>query len=95
MAVAERLAPPLQCLAVQQLSSGEVALGVQQRAEVADGGECVRVSITEGPANHLQRLTVQRLSLVIWICARSAWSRALRSSMLRASRQLSMHRPQR
>eukprot|EP00964_Phaeocystis_antarctica_P004581 scaffold2471_cov63-Phaeocystis_antarctica.AAC.6 len=37
MPLAERLAPPLQRLAAQRLSSGEVALGLQQQAEVADG----------------------------------------------------------
>ena len=41
MEIAECLVPPLQRLAVQRLSSGEVALGLQQfRAELADTRTC-------------------------------------------------------
>ena len=54
--VAEGLAPCLQCLAVQRLGGGEVALGVQQHAEVVDGDERARMPIAEGLAPHLQRL---------------------------------------
>ena len=64
MPIAVGLALPHQRLALQRLCGGEVALGVQQRAEVADGEERVWMSIAEGPAVHLQPLTVQRLGLV-------------------------------
>ena len=56
MPIAVGLTPPLQRLAVQWLSGGEVALGLQQHAEVADGGERVRMPIAEGLALYLQRL---------------------------------------
>eukprot|EP00964_Phaeocystis_antarctica_P031156 scaffold17633_cov65-Phaeocystis_antarctica.AAC.2 len=62
MPIAKGFASHLQRLAAQQLSGGEVALFLQQRAEVADGAERVRMPIAEGLAQHLQRLTVQRLS---------------------------------
>ena len=64
MPTAEGLAPPLQRLAAQRLGRGEVALGLQQQAEVADAGERVRMPTAEGLALHHQRLAVQRLGLV-------------------------------
>ena len=42
--------------AAQQLSGGEVTLGLQQRAEVVDGGERARMPVAEGLAHSLQRL---------------------------------------
>eukprot|EP00964_Phaeocystis_antarctica_P088469 scaffold56307_cov63-Phaeocystis_antarctica.AAC.3 len=62
MPTAERLAPPLQRLAEQRLSGGEVALVQHQRAEVVDGDESVQMPIAERLACHLQRLAEQRLS---------------------------------
>eukprot|EP00964_Phaeocystis_antarctica_P111502 scaffold75857_cov64-Phaeocystis_antarctica.AAC.2 len=62
MPTAGGLALHRQRLTVQWLSGGEVALGVQQRAEAADGGERARMPIAEGLARRLQRLAVQRLS---------------------------------
>eukprot|EP00964_Phaeocystis_antarctica_P087792 scaffold55803_cov63-Phaeocystis_antarctica.AAC.1 len=62
MPIAERLAQPLQRLAAQRLSGGEVALVLQQHAEVADGDERVRMPIAKGLALRLQRLAAQRLS---------------------------------
>eukprot|EP00964_Phaeocystis_antarctica_P162582 scaffold137100_cov102-Phaeocystis_antarctica.AAC.1 len=59
---AEGLSFHLQRLAEQRLSGGEVTLGAQQRAEVADRAERVRVPIAEGLARHLQHLAVKRLS---------------------------------
>eukprot|EP00964_Phaeocystis_antarctica_P119975 scaffold83733_cov59-Phaeocystis_antarctica.AAC.4 len=57
MPIAEGLVPPLQRLAYQQLSGGEVALVQhQQHAEVADGGERARVTMAERLALPLQRL---------------------------------------
>eukprot|EP00964_Phaeocystis_antarctica_P016678 scaffold9175_cov57-Phaeocystis_antarctica.AAC.7 len=47
---------------LQRLSCGEVALDLQERAEVADGEESAWVPIAECLAPHLQRLTQQRLS---------------------------------
>ena len=44
MLVAERLSPPLQVLAEERLRAFQVALGVQQRAEVADRAERARVT---------------------------------------------------
>eukprot|EP00964_Phaeocystis_antarctica_P065997 scaffold39858_cov59-Phaeocystis_antarctica.AAC.1 len=61
MPIAEGLALPLQRLALQRLSAGEVALGPQQRAEVVDGDERVWIPVAEGLARHLQRLAKQRL----------------------------------
>ena len=98
------LALRLQRLATQRLSGGEVALVIQQPAEVVGGGERVRMPIAERLTRHLQCLAEQRFSLVDmpWACSsiasefrvemvlspsvRLAWSRALRSSMLSASR---------
>ena len=65
MARAKGLAPPLQRLAVQRLRGGEVTLGLQQHAEVADGVERVRMPTAEGLAPHLQRLAKQRLGPVV------------------------------
>ena len=65
MPIAEGVAPPLQRLAAQRLRGGEVALGVQQHAEVADGAERVRMPVAVGLECHLQRLAVQRLRLVL------------------------------
>eukprot|EP00964_Phaeocystis_antarctica_P103717 scaffold68969_cov64-Phaeocystis_antarctica.AAC.1 len=62
MVIAKGLARPLQRLAAQWLSGGEIALVLQQRAEVADGMERVRMSAAEGLTRHLQRLPEQRLS---------------------------------
>eukprot|EP00964_Phaeocystis_antarctica_P024648 scaffold13819_cov73-Phaeocystis_antarctica.AAC.2 len=62
MPIAEGLTLPLQRLAAQRLSGGEVALVLQQRAECADGDERVRMPITEDFALHLQRLAAQRHS---------------------------------
>ena len=56
MQVAERLT------AEQQLSGGEVALGLQQQAEVVNGEERFRMPIAELLAPHLQRLAEQRLN---------------------------------
>eukprot|EP00964_Phaeocystis_antarctica_P070050 scaffold42617_cov57-Phaeocystis_antarctica.AAC.3 len=80
MLIAERVALHLQSLAVQQLSGGvvffglqqyaerlsggEVALVVQQRAEVADGDERVQMPIAVRLPLHLQHLAEQRLGLV-------------------------------
>ena len=47
MLVAERLSPPLQVLAEERLRAFQVALGVQQRAEVADRAERARVPVAE------------------------------------------------
>ena len=63
MSIAESIAVHLQCLAAQRLS-GEVALVLQQHAEVADGAERARMPIAERVAQPLQRLAVQWLSLV-------------------------------
>ena len=46
----------------QRLRGGEVVLGVQKRAEAADGDERGWVPIAEDLAPHLQRLAEQRLS---------------------------------
>eukprot|EP00964_Phaeocystis_antarctica_P106953 scaffold71729_cov61-Phaeocystis_antarctica.AAC.1 len=62
MPVAEGLAPPLQRLAEERLSGGEVTLVLQQQTEVVDGGERARMPIAERLASHLQRLAAQRLS---------------------------------
>eukprot|EP00964_Phaeocystis_antarctica_P092437 scaffold59458_cov64-Phaeocystis_antarctica.AAC.1 len=62
MSITEGLALPLQRLAQQRLSGSEVALILQQQAEVVDGPERVWVPIAERLAQHLQRLAVQRLS---------------------------------
>eukprot|EP00964_Phaeocystis_antarctica_P149138 scaffold116146_cov61-Phaeocystis_antarctica.AAC.3 len=59
---AEGLARHLQRLAEQRLSSGDVALVLQQQPEVVDEDERVRVPTAEGLARHLQRLAAQRLS---------------------------------
>eukprot|EP00964_Phaeocystis_antarctica_P119974 scaffold83733_cov59-Phaeocystis_antarctica.AAC.3 len=61
MSIAEGLALRLQRLAVQRLSGGEVALVLQQHAEVADAGEHVRMPTALRLAHHLQRLAIQRL----------------------------------
>eukprot|EP00964_Phaeocystis_antarctica_P062601 scaffold37522_cov31-Phaeocystis_antarctica.AAC.2 len=52
---------PLQRLAAQRLSGGEVALGHQQPTEHADGDERVQMPIPEGITHPLQRLAEQRL----------------------------------
>ena len=52
--------PPLQRLANQRRSGGEVALVNQQHAKVVDGSERVWMPIAEGLALPLQRLAVQR-----------------------------------
>eukprot|EP00964_Phaeocystis_antarctica_P035748 scaffold20441_cov63-Phaeocystis_antarctica.AAC.2 len=53
MTIAEGLVPPLQRLAEQRLSGGEVALFLLQQAEVADEHERVWMPIAEGLALHL------------------------------------------
>ena len=62
MPTTQRSALPLERFAQQRLSGGEVALDLQQRAEVADGLERIQMSIAEGLALHLQLLAQQRLS---------------------------------
>ena len=62
MPIAERLAPRLQRLAEQRLRGGEVALGLQQQAEVVDGSVRVRMTTAERLVLPLQRLAVQQLS---------------------------------
>eukprot|EP00964_Phaeocystis_antarctica_P101434 scaffold66904_cov37-Phaeocystis_antarctica.AAC.2 len=62
MPIAEDITHPLQRLAEQRLSGGEVALGVQQPAEVVDGHERVRMTTAVRLACHLQRLAEQWLS---------------------------------
>eukprot|EP00964_Phaeocystis_antarctica_P031263 scaffold17691_cov72-Phaeocystis_antarctica.AAC.2 len=47
---------------MERLCGGEVAVVLQQRAEVDDGGERVRMPTAEGLALHLQRLAAQRFS---------------------------------
>ena len=61
MPLAKRLAPHLQRFVQQQLSGGEVGLGVQQPAKVADGCERAWMPIAKRLALHLLRLTVQQL----------------------------------
>ena len=56
MPAAEGLALPLQRLAQQRLGGGDIALDLQQCAEIADGDERVWMPIAEGLALHLQRL---------------------------------------
>ena len=48
METAEGIVPPLQRLAVQRLGGSEVALGLQQRAEVVAGAERARMKIAKG-----------------------------------------------
>ena len=55
MPVAARLAPPLQRLAKQCLRAVHVALGIQQRAEVADRGERPWVPVAERLSAPLKR----------------------------------------
>ena len=58
--IAERRAPPLQRLAVQRLGGIEVALGLQQQAQVVDRAERVRVAVAERLAARRQRLAEER-----------------------------------
>jgi len=62
--VAERLSAPLQRLANQRLCAIQVALVVQQRAEVLDIGELLRVPVAERLSLGLQRLAIQRFRAV-------------------------------
>eukprot|EP00964_Phaeocystis_antarctica_P138947 scaffold103639_cov67-Phaeocystis_antarctica.AAC.4 len=62
MPIAERLATPLQRLTKQRLSSGEVALILQQCAEVANRAERVRMAHARRLALGRQCLAVQTLS---------------------------------
>lgn len=55
---------PLHRLAKQRLGRGEVALVLQQPAEVVDGGERARVPIAE-LAVRFKRLAVQQLGLIV------------------------------
>jgi len=59
--VAERLSLGLQCLAIQHLRAVQVALGLQQRAEVVDRVERVRVPVAERLSEPLHRLAKQHL----------------------------------
>ena len=47
MLTAEGIALHLQRLAEQQLSGSQLALGLQQQAEVADGAECIQMSTAQ------------------------------------------------
>eukprot|EP00964_Phaeocystis_antarctica_P146416 scaffold112667_cov73-Phaeocystis_antarctica.AAC.4 len=62
MPTTRRSALPLERFTQQRLSGGEVALDLQQRAEVVDGSERARMPVAEGLAQPLQRLAAQRLS---------------------------------
>ena len=63
MIVTELLAKPGEGLAEERLGFGELALGVEQRGEAAEGCQGVRVIVPQDPAASREGFAEERLGL--------------------------------